>query len=93
MVKTLGILQAAILALPILLAAPGNAGKWSDRDCKRDKDENGNRVEVCRDNESIGIFWDDGAYVNGWCDGRQYEIDYTGISKKDALTWVDYYCE
>ncbi len=72
--------------------APVAAADWKDSDCRNDKDDGGNKVQVCRDQESIGIFWDDGSYVNGWCDNREYEIEYQGVSKSDALSWVKDYC-
>ena len=84
--------QTTIITLGMLAATPGYSAEWKDRDCRKDKDESGNRVEVCRDKESIGIFWDDGSFVNGWCDDREYEIDYKGIKKAEALSWVEYYC-
>lgn len=49
-------------------------------------------MEICRDQESIDIFWDDRSFVNGWCDNREYEVDYKGITKSDAVSWVKYYC-
>jgi hypothetical protein len=93
MKKTPGVLQAFLYALPIVFAASGNAADWKDRDCRNDKDESGNRVQVCRNNESIGVFWADGSFVNGWCDDREYEVEYTGMSRTEALSWVDNYCE
>lgn len=71
---------------------PVSAADWKDSDCRNDKDDSGNRVDVCRDGASIGVFWDDGSFVNGWCDGRAYDIDYKGLSKKDAVSWIEYYC-
>lgn len=76
-----------------LLASPGaQAAEWKDSECVQEKDDGGHSVKVCRDQESIGIFWEDDSYVNGWCDNRDYEIEYSGISKSDALSWVKYYC-
>ena len=80
------------MALPISINAPSGAAEWKDRDCRNSKDDSGNTVQVCRDQESIGIFWEDGSYVNGWCDNREYDVDYKGVSKSDAISWVDYYC-
>lgn len=85
-------LLAGLLALPMAIAAPVRAADWKDSECRNDKDDGGNAVQVCRDEESIGIFWTDGSYVNGWCDGRAYEIEYSGVSKSEALSWVKYYC-
>ena len=85
-------IAAALLALPIALAPPTGAADWKDSDCHNDKDDSGNAVEVCRDQESIGIFWKDGSYVNGWCDNREYEVEYSGVTKSEAISWVKYYC-
>ena len=82
----------AVMALGTPVVTPVSAADWKDSDCRREKDESGNRVDVCRDQESIGIFWDDGSYVNGWCDNREYDVDYKGVSKKEAISWVEYYC-
>lgn len=76
-----------------LLPTPGaRAAEWRDSECRSERDDGGNPVKVCRDQESIGIFWEDDSYVNGWCDNRDYEIEYSGVSKSEALSWVDYYC-
>jgi GH18 family chitinase len=91
--RTISALQATILALAMVLGAPGYSADWKDSDCRKDKDESGNTVEVCRDKESIGIFWNEGSFVNGWCDDRAYEIEYKGIKKTEALSWVKYYCD
>jgi len=82
----------ALLVLPFALALPASAADWKDSDCRKDKDDSGNRVEVCRDEESIGIFWEDGSFVNGWCDDRAYEIECKGLNKTEAVSWVEYYC-
>lgn len=93
MKKTLaGLVALSSLALASLMPVPVSAADWKDSDCRNDKDESGNAVQVCRQAESIGIFWTDGSYANGWCDGRAYDIDYKGISQADALSWVKYYC-
>ena len=87
-----------LLALPIALAPPSFAEEeWRDRDC-RDADDKviggGIRFEICRNKESIGIFWDDGTFVNGYCDkgGDEYDIEYEGLSKREAIDWVITYC-
>ena len=82
----------AVIVLNIPATMPVSAADWKDSDCRNDKDDSGNRVDVCRDGASIGVFWDDGSFVNGWCDGRAYDIDYKGLSKKDAVSWIEYYC-
>ncbi|MCP9833806.1 hypothetical protein KBY95_04995 [Cyanobium sp. Aljojuca 7A6] len=83
---------AVRLVLPFTFVVPSSAADWKGSDCRKGKDDSGNRVEIFRDNESIGVFWDDGSFVNGWCDNRQYGIDYKGLSKTEAISWVDYYC-
>ena len=85
-----------LLAMPIALAPPSFAEEeWRDRDC-RDADDKviggGVRFEICRNKESIGIFWDDGTFVNGTCDKGDYDIEYKGLSKRDAVDWVTLYC-
>jgi hypothetical protein len=88
-----GFFALSALALASMMPVPVSAGgEWKDSDCRNDKDQSGNAVQVCRAAESLGIFWNDGSYANGWCDGRAYDIDYKGISKEDALSWVKYYC-
>ena len=80
------------VSLPTSINPPSDAAEWKDRDCRNSKDDGGNPVQVCRAQESIGIFWEDGSYVNGWCDNRAYDVDYKGVSKSDAVSWVEYYC-
>ena len=52
-----------------------------------------NPVIVCDDGSSIGVFWNDGSFVDGYCDNSSYEIDYQGLSKRDAISWVNYFCD
>jgi hypothetical protein len=89
-----GLFIGCMVAMALITPAitPVSAADWKDSDCRQGKDESGARVDVCRNQESIGIFWDDGSYVNGWCDNREYDIDYKGVSKKEAISWVEYYC-
>lgn len=86
------VLAMVALSLASLMSTPASAAEWKDSDCQNDKDASGNAVQVCRQAESIGIFWNDGSYANGWCDGREYDVDFKGITKADALSWVKYYC-
>ncbi len=83
----------AVCAISVSGFPPVSAADWKDSECRSDKDEGGQAVKVCRDKESIGVFWDDGSYVNGWCDGRDYEVEYEGLKKLEALSWIKYYCE
>ena len=87
-----GLTTSCLLLISAVGPAPVIAADWQDNDCRTEKDDGGHTVKVCRDRESIGIFWEDDSYVNGWCDDREYEIEYSGISKSDALSWVKYYC-
>ncbi len=84
----------AFVALALVSGIPysASAADWKDSDCRNDKDESGNAVQVCRQAESIGIFWNDGSYVNGWCDNRQYDVDFKGVTKAEAVSWAKYYC-
>lgn len=91
--RTMRAIQATIFGAVMAFSGPGHSADWKDSDCRKDKDESGNNVEVCRDKESIGIFWDDGSFVNGWCDDRDYEIEYKGIKRTEALSWIEYYCD
>ena len=79
---------------PIINTQPvkANTDQWQVHECQSDTDANNNSVIVCDDGESIGVFWNDGSYVNGDCDGQSYEIDYLGLSKRDAVSWVNYFC-
>jgi len=83
----------AVCAISVSGVLPVSAADWKDSECRSDKDESGQAVKVCRDKESIGVFWDDGSYVNGWCDSREYEVEYEGLKKSEALSWIKYYCE
>ena len=66
---------------------------WQPHECFTDFDANYNPVDVCMDGYNIGIFWNDGSYVNGYRTSRSdYNVDYYGLSKRDAISWVDYYC-
>lgn len=85
-------LMALALSIPVSIASPATAADWKDSECRKDKDESGSPVEVCRSGSSIGIFWSDGSLVNGWCDSREYDIDYKGVTEKEAVSWVEYYC-
>tara|TARA_B100000214_G_scaffold315871_1_gene249242 strand:- start:173 stop:475 length:303 start_codon:yes stop_codon:yes gene_type:complete len=76
-----------------VVTTPIKAEYWQPHECFMDYDANYNLVEVCMDGYNIGIFWADGSYVNGYCTSRSdYNVDYYGLSKRDAISWVDYYC-
>ena len=76
-----------------IFTQPAKAEYWQPHECFTDFDANYNPVDVCMDGYNIGIFWNDGSYVNGYCTSRSdYNVDYYGFSKRDAISWVDYYC-
>ena len=70
------------------------AEDWKVKECEADNDNGGNPVIVCNDGYSIAVFWNDGDYVNGWCNDSwsDYDVDYRGLSRSDAMSWVRYLC-
>tara|TARA_Y100001978_G_scaffold189575_1_gene191984 strand:+ start:162 stop:461 length:300 start_codon:yes stop_codon:yes gene_type:complete len=67
---------------------------WEINECQSDSDSGGDPVIVCDDGTSIGVFWNDGSFVNGYCDSSEsYNIDYKGLSKRNAISWVNYFCD
>ena len=92
MKKLTAFLAFSALTAASLMPASVSAADWKDSDCRNDVDSGGNTVQVCRAAESLGIFWADGSYANGWCDGREYDVDYKGIGKDEAIAWVKAYC-
>ena len=76
-----------------IFTQPVKAEYWQPHECFTDFDANYNPVDVCMDGYNIGIFWNDGSYVNGYCTSSSaYNVDDDGLSKRDAISWVDYYC-
>ena len=69
-----------------------NSDQWQVHECQSDTDANNNSVIVCDDGQSIGVFWNNGSYVNGYCDSQSYDIEYKGLSKRNAISWVSYFC-
>ena len=70
------------------------AEDWKIRECEADYDNGGTPVIVCNDGFSIAVFWNDGSYVNGWCNSRSdYDVDYRGLSRENAISWVRYICD
>ena len=53
-----------------------------------------NRFRSCDDGTHMGIFWNDGSFVNGVCSEKDgsYDIEYKGLSRSDALSWVKDIC-
>ena len=70
-----------------------DSDQWQVHECQSDTDADNNSVIVCDDGQSIGVFWNDGSYVNGYCDSQSYEVDYEGLSKRSAISWVNYFCD
>ena len=71
-----------------------NAENWEINECQADNDERNSPVIVCDDGTSIGVFWNDGSFVNGYCDNMEaYDVEYQGLTKRDAISWVNYFCD
>ena len=70
-----------------------NSDQWQVHECQSDTDADNNSVIVCDDGHAIGVFWNDGSYVNGYCDRQSYDIEYQGLSKRSAISWVNYFCD
>tara|TARA_B100000131_G_scaffold52587_1_gene47319 strand:+ start:296 stop:595 length:300 start_codon:yes stop_codon:yes gene_type:complete len=86
-VLTMGVITTTIYS------PPANAEDWRVNECEADNDNGGNPVIVCNDGFSIAVFWNDGSYVNGWCNSRNdYDVDYRGLSRENAQSWVRYIC-
>jgi len=58
-----GLTTSCLLLISAVGPAPVIAADWQDNDCRTEKDDGGHTVKVCRDRESIGIFWGDDSYV------------------------------
>ena len=69
-----------------------NAETWKASECESDVDSGGDPIQVCDDGYNLGVFWNDGSFVNGSCQGSGYDIKYKGMSKSDALAWVKEFC-
>jgi hypothetical protein len=95
------------LSLAIVMAFVGAADKasawtpgddWKDEHCKQERDEGGEAVEVCRaiyggGKMYLGVYWDDDSEVVGPCTASDDDpIEYKGMSRSDAVSWVDAYC-
>ena len=69
-----------------------NAENWKLSECVSDVDSGGDPIQVCDDGYHLGVFWNDGSFVNGSCQGSGYDIKYKGMSKSDAIDWVKEFC-
>ncbi|MEI6359763.1 MAG: hypothetical protein WCO50_05480 [Synechococcus sp. ELA619] len=71
---------------------------FRDDQCKSDKDDEGDSVQVCRaqygqDKTYLAVYWDDDkASIVGPC-ATQDEIEIKGLEKENAQTWINYYCK
>lgn len=68
------------------------AQTWKAGECEADVDAGGDPIQVCDDGYHMGVFWNDGSFVNGACSGGDYNVDYKGMSKSDAISWVKEFC-
>jgi hypothetical protein len=71
---------------------------WQDSQCRTTRDEGNNTVEVCQaiydgNKVYLGAYWDDGSEVVGPCSAADPEpIEYKGMTKAEARSWVKAYC-
>ena len=71
---------------------------WKDSQCQTIRDAGGDLLNKCQaiydgNKVYIGMYWDDGAEVVGPCSAADPEpIEFKGMSKKDAQSWVENYC-
>lgn len=71
---------------------------WKKSQCKTIRDAGGNLLNKCQaiydgNKVYIGMYWDDGAEVVGPCSAADPEpIEFKGMSKRDAQSWVENYC-
>ena len=77
------------LALGVANTSAGIAREWRDSESSRDR---GDDYEICTDGESIAVFWDDGSYINGYCEDLGYDFDYKGMSKAEAVSFAKEVC-
>ena len=68
------------------------AETWKASECESDVDSGGDPIQVCDDGYNLGVFWNDGSFVNGSCQGSGYDVKYKGMSKSDAIAWVREFC-
>lgn len=73
---------------------PVVAAEWKVGECEADVDDGGEPIQVCDDGTHMGVFWNDGSFVNGVCSEKDgsYDIEYKGLSRSDALSWVKDIC-
>jgi hypothetical protein len=87
------------LALTPMAAGAWEPGDdWQDSQCRTTRDKAGDNVEVCQaiydgNKVYLGAYWDDGSEVVGPCSAADPQpIEYKGMTKAEARTWVKSYC-
>ena len=96
LLATTGCLGLALTPSAALAWEPGE--DWRDSQCRTTSDSSGNPVEVCQgiyDGNKIylGAYWSDDSEVVGPCSPEDpTPIEFKGMSKSEAKTWVKTYC-
>jgi hypothetical protein len=84
---------------PALAWQPGD--DWRDSQCREVRDNSRDNVSVCRGRYIhrgqnliyLGVYWDDGSEVVGPCStADRAPIEYIGMSKSEAQSWINAYC-
>ena len=92
----LGLAFLVSLVNPALAWEPGD--DWRGDQCEEVIDDANRVAEVCRGVFNggelfLGVYWMDGAEVVGPCKATpSWPIEYRGLSKADAITWLEGYC-
>ena len=92
----LGLAFLVSLVNPALAWEPGD--DWRGDQCEEVIDDANRVAEVCRGVFNggelfLGVYWMDGAEVVGPCKATPiWPIEYRGLSKADAITWLEGYC-
>jgi hypothetical protein len=91
-----GCVGLALTPAAALAWEPGD--DWVDSQCRTTSDVSGNPVEVCQgiydgNKVYLGVYWNDDSEVVGPCSPEDpTPIEFKGMSKSDAKTWVKTYC-
>ena len=92
----LGLAFLVSLVNPALAWEPGD--DWRGDQCEEVIDDANRVAEVCRGVFNggelfLGVYWMDGAEVVGPCKATpSWPIEYRGLSRADAITWLEGYC-
>ena len=92
----LGLAFLVNLVNPAFAWEPGD--DWRGDQCEEVIDDANRVAEVCRGVFNggelfLGVYWLDGAEVVGPCKATlSWPIEYRGLSKADAITWLEGYC-